>query len=95
MRAKQFFGITVLDKKVNEVGKVEDVDIDTETGNITTLIVSLQKGILSNDLIEVGYDKIATIGDCILLNTEISKEEDKEEADEEDPKQVTIEVEDE
>ena len=54
MRAKQFFGITVLDKKVNEVGKVEDVDIDTETGNITTLIVSLQKGILSNDLIEVG-----------------------------------------
>ncbi|ALT69534.1 PRC-barrel domain-containing protein [Methanobrevibacter millerae] len=95
MRAKQFFGITVLDKKVNEVGKVEDVDIDTETGNITTLIVSLQKGILSNDLIEVGYDKIATIGDCILLNTEISKEEEKEEADEEDPKQVTIEVEDE
>ena len=93
MRAKQFFGITVLDKKVNEVGKVEDVDIDTETGNITTLIVSLQKGILSNDLIEVGYDKIATIGDCILLNTEISKEEEKEEADEEDPKQVTIEVE--
>ena len=77
MRAKQFFGITVLDKKVNEVGKVEDVDIDTETGNITTLIVSLQKGILSNDLIEVGYDKIATIGDCILLNTEISKEEEK------------------
>ncbi len=95
MRAKQFFGITVLDKKVNEVGKVEDVDIDTETGNITTLIVSLQKGILSNDLIEGGYDKIATIGDCILLNTEISKEEEKEEADEEDPKQVTIEVEDE
>ena len=95
MHAKQFFGITVLDKKVNEVGKVEDVDIDTETGNITTLIVSLQKGILSNDLIEVGYDKIATIGDCILLNTEISKEEEKEEADEEDPKQVTIEVEDE
>ena len=95
MRAKQFFGITVLDKTVNEEGKVEDVDIDTETGNITTLIVSLQKGILSNDLIEVGYDKIATIGDCILLNTEISKEEEKEEADEEDPKQVTIEVEDE
>ncbi|MBO6110720.1 MAG: PRC-barrel domain-containing protein [Methanobrevibacter sp.] len=95
MRAKQFFGITVLDKKVNEVGKVEDVDIDTETGNITTLIVSLQKGILSNDLIEIGYDKIATIGDCILLNTEISKEEEKEEADEEDSKQVTIEVEDE
>ena len=95
MRAKQFFGITVLDKKVNEVGKVEDVDIDIETGSVTTLVISLQKGILSNDSIEVEFDKIGTIGDYILLNTEISKEEEKEEADEEDPKQVTIEVEDE
>ena len=63
MRAKQFFGITVLDKKVKEVGKVEDVDIDTETGSVTTLVISLQKGLLSNDSIEVDFDKIDTIGD--------------------------------
>ena len=94
MRTKQFFGITVLDKKVKVVGKVEDVDIDIETGSVTTLVVSLQKGLLSNDSIEVDFDKIDTIGDYILLNTEIS-EEDVEEAEEEKTEQVTIEEEDE
>ena len=94
MRAREFFGITVLDKNVKEVGKVEDVDIDIETGSVTTLVVSLQKGLLSNDSIEVDFDKIDTIGDYILLNTEIS-EEDVEEAEEEKTEQVTIEVEDE
>ncbi len=89
MRARQFFGITVLDKKVNEVGKIEDVEIDTETGKVTTIVISLQKGILSNDSIEVDFDKIETIGDYILLNTEISKEDEKE------VEEVTVEVEDE
>ena len=88
MRAKQLFGITVLDKKVNEVGKIEDLDIDTETGNVTKIIISLNKGILSNDSIEVDFDKIATIGDYILLNNVISKDDDEVE-------EVTVEVEDE
>ena len=43
MRAKQLFGITVLDKKVKAVGKVDDVDIDVESGKVTSLIISLQK----------------------------------------------------
>ena len=92
MRAKQLFGITVLDKKVKAVGKVDDVEIDVETGKVTTLIISLQKGILSNDSIEVDFDSIETIGDYILLNTEI-EEEVEEEAEE--AEQVTIEVDEE
>lgn len=88
MRAKELFGTTVLDKNVKEVGKIDDIDIDTETGAVTTLIVSLQKGILSNDIIEIDFDKIATIGDYVLLSTVISTEEEETE-------EVTIEVEDE
>ena len=87
MRAKEFFGITVLDKNVRSVGKIEDLDIDTETGAVTTLIISLNKGIFSNDAIEVAFDKIQTIGDYILLSSEIEAEEKAEE--------VTVEVEDE
>lgn len=90
MRARQFFGITVLDKNVREVGKIEDVEIDVETGSVSTLIISLKKGLFSNDSIEVEFDKIATIGDYILLNTEIATEEEPEEVEE-----VTVEVEDE
>ncbi|MCR5027088.1 MAG: PRC-barrel domain-containing protein [Methanobrevibacter sp.] len=89
MRAKKFFGITVLDKNVKEVGKIDDVEIDTETGKVITLIVSLKKGILSNDEIEVNFEDIATIGDYILLSTEIDKEEKAEDV------KVEVEVEDE
>ena len=89
MRAKQFFGITVLDKKVREVGRIEDVEIDTETGSVTTLIISLNKGLFSNDSIEVDFDAIATIGDYILLNNVISKDDDGE------VEKVAVEVEDE
>lgn len=85
MRAKKLFGITVLDSKVREVGKVDDIEIDTETGSIVSLVISLKKGILSNDAIEVDFENIATIGDYILLSTEIDSEEK--------PKEVTIEVE--
>ena len=87
MRAKELFGITVLAKNARSVGKIEDLDIDTETGAVTTLIISLNKGIFSNDAIEVAFDKIQTIGDYILLSSEIEAEEKAEE--------VTVEVEDE
>ncbi|MBE6505052.1 MAG: PRC-barrel domain-containing protein [Methanobrevibacter sp.] len=87
MRAKELFGITVLDKNVKSVGKIEDVDFDTETGAITNLVISLNKGIFSNDFIEVEFEKIQTIGDYVLLSEEIEAEEKAEE--------VTIEVEDE
>lgn len=89
MRAKKFFGITVLDKNVKEVGRIDDVEIDTETGKVVSLIISLKKGILSNDEIEVEFDKIATIGDYILLNNVIDSEEKAEEV------KVEVKVEDE
>ena len=92
MRAKQFFGITVLDKNVREVGKIEDVDIDIETGSVKSLIISLNKGLFSNDSIEVDFDSIATIGDYILLSTEIAVKED---GAEDEAEEVTVEVEEE
>ncbi len=98
MHAKQFFGITVLDKNVRAVGKVEDIDIDIETGDVQSLIISLNKGLFSNDAIEVDFENIDTIGDYILLDTEIVKEEEDEKVDEEEDEKVekvTVEVEDE
>ncbi len=95
MHAKQFFGITVLDKNVKAVGKVEDIDIDTETGDVTSLIISLNKGLFSNDAIEVEFESIDTIGDYILLDTEIVKEEEEVEEEDEESEKVTVEVEEE
>ena len=95
MHAKQFFGITVLDKNVRAVGKVEDIDIDIETGDVQSLIISLNKGLFSNDAIEVDFEKIDTIGDYILLDTEIVKDEADVEEEDEEVEKVTVEVEEE
>lgn len=79
MQIKEFIGSTVLDKNANVVGKVENVDFDTETGKIETITLTLQKSIFSKDELEIAFDDIATIGAYIILNKEIAKEEEVEE----------------
>ena len=96
MQIKEFIGSTVLDKNANVVGKVENVDFDTETGKIETITLTLQKNIFSRDELEISFDDIATIGAYIILNKEITKEEEVEaEAEEAEAETVEIEIEDE
>ena len=89
MKIKQFIGSTVLDKNAYEVGKVDNLDFDTETGKIETITLTLQKNIFSKDELEINFEDIATIGAYVILNKEILKEEDEEE------KTVEVEIEDE
>jgi sporulation protein YlmC with PRC-barrel domain len=81
MQIKEFIGSTVLDKNANVVGKVDNVDFDTETGKIETITLTLQKNIFSKDALEISFEDIATIGAYIILNKEITKEEEAEEAE--------------
>ena len=78
MKIKEFIGSTVLDKNANVVGKVENVDFDTATGKIETILLTLQKNIFSKDELEISFEDIATIGAYIILNKEISREEASE-----------------
>ena len=94
MKIKEFLGSTVLDKNAYEVGKVANVDFDKETGKIETVTLTLQKNIFSKDELEINFDDIETIGAYVILNKEITREEEVEEAEEE-AKTVEIEVEDE
>ena len=91
MQIREFIGSTVLDKNANVVGKIENVDFDTETGKIETIILSLQKNLFSKDELEISFDDVATIGAYVILNTEIAQEEEAE--DEEEAETVEIEVE--
>ena len=87
MKIKQLLGSTVLDKNAFEVGKVDDIDFDTETGKITGLTLTLQKSIFSKDEIGILFEDVATIGAYVILNKEIPKEV-------EETVEATIEVED-
>lgn len=90
MKIKEFIGSTVLDKNANEVGKIDNVDFDKETGKIEAVTLTLQKNIFSRDELEISFEDIATIGAYVILNTEITQEEEVEEAE-----TVEIEVEEE
>ena len=75
MKAKKFFGQIVLDVNANEIGKVDDIEFDEETGQISAIEVSHRNGaIRGSDKIEVSYEDILKIGEYILLKNEIKKE---------------------
>ena len=76
MKIREFLGSTVLDKNAYEVGKVANVDFDTETGKIEKIVLTLQKNIFSSDELEISYDDVATIGAYVILNKEIPKDEE-------------------
>jgi sporulation protein YlmC with PRC-barrel domain len=90
MKIKEFIGCTVLDKNAYEVGKVANVDFDTETGKIENISLTLQKNIFSRDELEISFEDIATIGAYVILNKEIPKETEGEEVAE----TVEVEIED-
>ena len=81
MKIKELLGKTVLDKNAFEVGKVEDVDFDPESGTITGITLALHKSIFSKDLSGILFEDVATIGEYIILNKEIPKK-DEESSDE-------------
>ena len=78
MKIREFLGSTVLDKNANIVGKVEDVDFETESGLIEEIILTLQKNIFSKDELQISFDDVETIGEYILLNKEINTDQVEE-----------------
>ena len=86
MQIREFLGSTVLDKNANEVGKIDNIDFDTQTGTIKTVTLTLQKNIFSRDELEINFDDIETIGAYVILNKEIAQEA-------EDAETVEVEIE--
>ncbi len=71
MRISEIKGIPVLDKDAKDIGKVEDIEFDPKTGQIEDVILSLKKGVLSKNQIEIQYSDIATIGDYLILSIDL------------------------
>lgn len=91
MNIKDVLGSKVLDKNAFEVGTVSDFDFDPKEGTINSMIVSLKKGILSKEELEVDFEDIDTIGGYVILAKDLPEPE--EEAEEEVEAQK-VEVED-
>lgn len=72
MKIKNILGMKVLDNKANEVGKINDVEFDVETGKIGEISISLKKNLLDkNNDVTVKYENVKSIGDYVLLDIDI------------------------
>ena len=63
MDTRELFGKEVLDVNAKNIGKVTDMDFDIHQGVINSIVV--KAGIIKKH--HVSLDKIATIGDKIIL----------------------------
>ncbi|OWT32668.1 hypothetical protein BGI41_06495 [Methanobrevibacter sp. 87.7] len=74
MRIKSLLGMKVLDTDAKEIGKVNDMEFDKDSGEIKKVLISLKKNFLSSNEIEVRYDDIKSIGDYLLLDVDVITE---------------------
>lgn len=69
MKTTDVLGKKVIDKNAFEIGKVSDLDLDTEKWTIDGIYVS--SGILGSDL-RIDINDVAKIGDYVTLKIEKS-----------------------
>ena len=85
--------MVAVDNNANDIGKIIDVDFDPISGKLEKLTISLKKSFLSNEKVEISFDDVRSIGDYVLLDTEIKSEVESTDIDESEPVIQTVEAE--
>ncbi len=83
MKVTDIIGKKVLDGEANEMGKIQDIDVDLKENMINAITISTNEISLRRVTFDITTDMISEIGDYMLLNipkSEIIKnEKDSEE----------------
>ena len=88
VKINNLIGKTVLDSEGNIAGKVSNIDLDLEQFKINGFSIAEQSSSFVKSKKEnlINKDDITSIGDYIIINKVISKEEEKEEKSEDSVK---------
>lgn len=81
MRMSNLKGMSVIDKEAKDIGKVDDVEFNSETGKIEDVIISLKSGLFSKDQIIIKYSDIDAIGDYLVLSIDLPKKSEQVKAE--------------
>ncbi len=84
MKTSKIIGKKVLDCTANDVGKVQDIDIDIKSNCINEIIINSGELSLRKANYSVTPEMIAQVGDYLLLNvskSDITPEKPKEKPD--------------
>ncbi|MDI6724335.1 MAG: PRC-barrel domain-containing protein [Methanobacterium sp.] len=68
MKTSELMGKKVIDKNAFEIGKVNDIELDTEEWQVTGIFIS--SGILGSDT-RVPVEDVAKVGDFVILKVEM------------------------
>ena len=73
MKITEIIGKKVLDSKIKEIGKIQDIDVDILENNINEIIINSKEFSIRKDYIKISPEDISGVGDYILLK--INKED--------------------
>lgn len=71
MEANDFIGMSVVDASGQNIGKVDDVNIDESTGIAEDIVVKLDDGLFSKSKEKIKFSAVDNVKDVILLNIKI------------------------
>ena len=68
MNIKSIIGKNVIDKRAEKIGKIEDMDLNTKTGKINSVLIDLKKNVRSQGKIIVEYEHVTTVGEYVFID---------------------------
>ncbi|MBE6497493.1 MAG: hypothetical protein E7Z81_04365 [Methanobrevibacter sp.] len=68
MNIKSIIGKNVIDKRAEKIGKIEDMDLNTKTGQINSVLIDLKTNIRSQGKIIVEFEHVTTIGEYVFID---------------------------
>lgn len=81
MKITELIGKKVLDDNANDIGKIQDIDLNLKENNILRVIINPNELSLRKTTLEITPKMISEVGDYLLLNvpkSEISKDSETE-----------------
>ena len=71
MNIKSIFWTIVIIKRAEKIGKIEDMDLNTETGKINSVLIDLKKNVRSQGKLIVEFKDVTAIGEYVFIDIEV------------------------
>lgn len=71
MNIKSIIGKNVIDKRAEKIGKIEDMDLNTKTGQINSILIDLKTNVRSQGKIIVEFEHVTAIGEYVFIDIEV------------------------
>lgn len=72
MKVNKILGMLAIDKNGIEIGKISNLDIDTETGEVITVTITKRENPIKSTNLLILFSEIKTIGDYIIVDKDVN-----------------------